>query len=104
MMNSLCHNIPTIDLHGENRDSTRVLVNEFINDNYKMGIEEVAIIHGIGEGILKKEVHKVLRKSKIVKEFGLEHFNNGCTLVKLLNSVDKTTGKKYNTHHNTKGE
>ena len=28
------NSLPTLDLHGEIRDSARVLVNEFINDNY----------------------------------------------------------------------
>ena len=28
------NNLPTLDLHGETRDSSRVLVKEFINDNY----------------------------------------------------------------------
>ena len=30
------NNIPSIDLHGETRDSARVLVMEFINDNIKL--------------------------------------------------------------------
>ncbi len=105
-MMSLLHrsNMPELDLHGETRDTARVLVKEFLNDNYKMRIFEVAIVHGIGEGILKKEVHKVLKESKIVQEFGLDNFNSGCTLVKLDESIDKNAKKAYNMQHNSKGE
>lgn len=97
-------NMPQIDLHGETRDSSRVLVKEFINDNYKMKIYEVAIVHGIGTGILKKEVHKVLKESKIVQEYGLDNFNSGCTLVKLVENIDKNAKMSYNTRHNSKGD
>lgn len=97
-------NIPELDLHGEIRDSARVLVKEFINDNYKMRNYEIAIVHGIGTGILKKEVHKVLKENKLVQEFGLDNFNSGCTLVRLVESVDKKAKKCYNTRHNSKGD
>ena len=97
MMNLLYHkNMPELDLHGEIKDSARVLVKEFINDNYKMRNYEIAIVHGIGTGILKKEVHKVLKENKLVQEFGLDNFNSGCTLVRLVESVDKKAKKWYN--------
>lgn len=81
-------NIPTLDLHGEIRGHARILVNEFIRDNIKMGKYEIAIIHGIGEGIIKKEVHDLLKKHKDVLEYHLDNFNSGCTLVKINKSID----------------
>ena len=105
MMNLLYRkNMPELDLHGENKDSARVLVKEFINDNYKMKNNEIAIVHGIGTGILKKEVHKVLKESRIVESYGLDNFNSGCTLVQLSDFIDKKAKKCYNTQHNSKGE
>lgn len=83
------NNIPTIDLHGETKDTSRLLVREFINDNYKLKYKKVLIIHGIGEGILKKEVHKILKDNKLVKNFYLDNFNIGCTVVELFDTVDK---------------
>lgn len=80
--------IPTLDLHGEIRGHARILVDEFIKDNYKIGKYEVAIIHGIGEGIIKKEVHDLLKKHKYVLEYHLDNFNNGCTLVKIRKNLD----------------
>ena len=51
-------NIPTLDLNGEIR------------------------------GIIKKEVHDLLKKHKDVLEYHLDNFNSGCTLVKINKSID----------------
>jgi DNA mismatch repair protein MutS2 len=74
-------NIPTIDLHGETRDTARILVNEFISDNIKLGNKKLNIIHGIGTGILKKEVHDFLKKDKRVDKYYVDFFNVGSTIV-----------------------
>jgi len=74
-------NLPSIDLHGEDRKTTELLVKDFINDNIKIGYEKVIIIHGIGTGILKKQVHEVLKKDKRVKKYYVDFFNIGCTIV-----------------------
>ncbi|MDD6878690.1 MAG: Smr/MutS family protein [bacterium] len=76
--------LPSIDLHGENRESARVLLNEFINDNYKLHYKNLIIIHGKGSGILKSTVHEELRRNKLVKSFKLDFFNDGQTLVEIL--------------------
>ncbi len=96
--------MPQIDLHGEDRINASILVKSFINDNYNLGNEEVAIIHGIGKGILKKEVYNLLKMDKRVLEFGTDYFNMGCTLVKIRKKVDKKDIMVYNTPHNLKGE
>lgn len=77
------NSLPALDLHGEIRDSARVLVKEFIEDNYFLKNKKVLIIHGVGKGILKSEVYSILKKSKYVEEFHLNHFNAGCTIVYL---------------------
>ncbi len=74
-------NIPTIDLHGETREVARILVEEFINDNIKLGNHKLSIIHGIGTGALKKEVHDLLKKDKRVEKYYVDFFNVGCTTV-----------------------
>ena len=79
------NNFPTIDSHGENRDTARVLVNGFISDNIKMGNHKIIIIHGIGTGALKKEVHEFLRRDKRVEKFYIDFFNVGSTIVKIKN-------------------
>lgn len=96
--------MPQIDLHGEDRIGASILVKSFINDNYKLGNEEFAIIHGVGKGILKKEVYNVLKSDKRVLEFGTDFFNMGCTLVRIRKKLDKKQSMCYNTAHNLRGE
>ena len=74
---------PSIDLHGLDRDSARVKVNEFINDNIILKNDIVVIIHGIGNGILKEEVHSVLKNSKSVLDYKIFYNNIGTTIVKI---------------------
>lgn len=76
-------NLPKIDLHGCDRDTARVLINDFIIDNIKLKKEVIIIIHGIGSGILKKGTNEVLKKHKMVVEYQTSFFNPGCTIVKL---------------------
>ena len=75
--------LPKIDLHGLDRDTARVYVNDFIKENQKLKNEIFIIVHGIGNGILKQEVHKTLRKNKLVQEFKTLYNNNGSTIVKI---------------------
>ena len=82
----ITHNIPTLDLHGEPSDIAKVLINDFIEDNYKMKKEVVIIIHGIGQKILLNTTKKVLSKNKYVEEFKLDNFNIGQTIVKIRSS------------------
>ena len=76
-------NVPTLDLHGETKEIARVLVNEFVNDNYKLKKDMIVIIHGIGAGISKQEVHSTLKSNKYVGKYYLDNFNIGCTIVEL---------------------
>ena len=76
-------NLPTLDLHGEISSSARVLIKEFIDDNYFLKNERLVIIHGVGKGIIKNEVYQVLKNNKKVKNFHLNHYNSGCTMVYL---------------------
>ena len=79
----LNNNLPSLDLHGENREVTRILVKQFISDNIKMGNYKICIIHGIGTGILKREVRNVLENDERVKDFYIDFFNVGTTIVEL---------------------
>ena len=76
---------PSIDLHGYDRESARIAVKDFLTDVLRMGI----IIHGIGYGILQKEVQLYLGKDKRVESYYLSFINPGCTVVKLKTSKSK---------------
>ena len=74
---------PSVDLHGLDRDSARMVTNDFVSENLFLKNEMIVIIHGIGTGIVKKEVHEALRVNKNVIEYKIDNFNSGCTIVKL---------------------
>ena len=74
---------PKIDLHGVDRDSARMMTNDFVEENIILGNEIIIIIHGHGMGIVKKAVHEALRINKKVIEFKTDNYNDGCTIVKL---------------------
>ena len=75
--------LPSIDLHGLDRDTARVKVLEFINDNKVLKNDIICIVHGVGSGIVKNEVHTTLKKNKDVVDFKLFYNNTGCTIVKI---------------------
>ena len=77
------HNSPTLNVHGETRDTVGFIVNDFINDNVKMGTLYIGIIHGYSSTILKTKVHELLNKNKYVDSFKVDLFNPGLTIVKL---------------------
>ncbi len=73
-----------MDLHGYDRDSARMMVNDFVRDNYDLGNEMIVIIHGKGTGIVRREVHEALRVNKLVLEYKTDNFNDGCTIVRIM--------------------
>ena len=74
---------PSLDLHGEYSFSAKILTKEFINDNIVLKNKKICIIHGIGQGIVKKSVHEVLKEDKRVKRFYVDFMNTGCTIVEI---------------------
>lgn len=76
--------LPKIDLHGYDRDSARVMVNDFVEEAYLMNFEKIIIIHGIGSGILKEVVAETLKRNKKVVSYNVVASNNGCTLAKIV--------------------
>lgn len=76
-------NLPTLDLHGFDRQTAKVAIDDFINDNIKMKNNFIVIIHGIGSGILKDTTQKSLAINKKVIEYKIYPFNVGCTIVKI---------------------
>lgn len=77
-------NLPTLDLHGFDRYETIIKVKEFINDNYKLKNKLIVIIHGKGKYIVKDIIYKELKINKLVKEYKLDIFNGGSTIIELI--------------------
>ena len=74
---------PKLDLHGYDRETARVAINDFINDNLKMKNEIITIIHGIGSGIIRNTTLETLKKNNKVIEYKSNYSNRGCTIVKI---------------------
>lgn len=79
----LYRNLPTLDLHGESKDIAVILVKEFLKDSHKLKKEKIVIIHGIGKSILKNAVHQELKTNQLVKDYKLDNFNLGQTIIEL---------------------
>ncbi len=75
--------LPKLDLHGYDRESARVAINDFIKDNQKMGNEVILIVHGLGSGIIRDVCVQTLSRSKAVLEFKSVYNNRGCMLVQI---------------------
>lgn len=75
--------LPTLDLHGVDRMYAKYKTNEFIKENIKLGNKKILIIHGIGQGIVKKAVHESLKCNKEVESFYIDNINVGATVVNI---------------------
>lgn len=79
----LCTTLPTLDLHGLDRQTASLYIRDFLSEQYKMKNPIVVIVHGNGSGILRSTTIDVLKKSILVEEFKSSYFNQGCTYVKI---------------------
>ena len=81
--NGFLNTYPCIDLHGETKDTMIAPLNSFIEDCLKLKIDRIAIIHGIGQGILKNQTKEYLKHHKAVETYYIDLNNPGCTIVHL---------------------
>ncbi len=79
----LYKNLPSIDIHGEDRVGAKIKIEVFIKENYILKNKFLLIIHGKGTGTLKNTTKKVLKENKLVKDYKLDIFNPGVTIVEL---------------------
>ncbi len=76
----------SVNVQGENLDDAVADVDKYLDDAYVAGLKEVTVIHGRGEGILKKGIRDVLKKHRHVDSFRRGNYNEGgegVTIVKL---------------------
>ena len=77
---------PNIDIRGERLVEALEIVSRFIDDALMVGIGEVKILHGKGNGILKEEIRKYLKTVPGViscKDEDIQFGGSGITVVKL---------------------
>lgn len=80
-------NISTsVNVQGQNLEDALAIVEKYIDDAFMSNLEEITIIHGRGEGVLKKGIGEMLRRNKQVKTYrkgGYSEGGEGVTVVKL---------------------
>jgi DNA mismatch repair protein MutS2 len=67
----------TIDLRGKRAEEALPLVDHFMDEAILLGAGEVRILHGKGEGILRKLIREQLKKNKGVASVQDEHIERG---------------------------
>ncbi|MFA5668139.1 MAG: endonuclease MutS2 [Balneolaceae bacterium] len=77
---------PSIDLRGFRTEKAINEVTHYIDRALFHGLQQVEIIHGLGDGILKDQIHSYLNERKDVKNIKLANEDRGgagCTIVTL---------------------
>lgn len=75
---------PSLDIRGKRGEEAISELTYYLDKAMSTGLNQVEIIHGKGDGILRKLVHNYLSTRKEVKEYALapwEQGGPGCTLV-----------------------
>ena len=66
-----------LDIRGYETLEAESVVENYLDAAVMAKLETVTIIHGKGTGALRKAVHEVLRRSRVVKEFRLGRYGEG---------------------------
>ena len=69
--------MPQIDLRGKRAEEALMEVEKFLDKALIMGFSQLRILHGKGDGVLRKIVRESLRKFKEVKSIEDEHADFG---------------------------
>lgn len=68
---------PQLDLRGKRGDEALVEVDKFLDRSLMMGFDTIRILHGKGDGILRKLIREYLKKYSEVKSMQDEHVDFG---------------------------
>ncbi|MBN8577686.1 MAG: Smr/MutS family protein [Cytophagales bacterium] len=77
VMNKQARFITTLDIRGKRVEEVGALVDQFLDDALLLGQAEIKILHGKGEGVLRKVVRDRLKATKGVASFADEHVDRG---------------------------
>ena len=75
------YNVPHLDLHGYDRTGAVAMTKMFIDENIRIKESTIVVVHGKGEGILKKSIHEYLSTDKRVLEYKTNNYNDGETII-----------------------
>ncbi len=68
---------PTLDVRGMRVEEVMPVLTRFMDDSVQFGLSQVSILHGKGEGVLRKVVRDYLKQIKSVSGFRDEHADRG---------------------------
>lgn len=77
---------PALDVRGHRTESAIKEVMHYLDRAVFRGMQQVEIIHGLGDGILKAQIHSYLNERTDIKKFHTaneDHGGDGCTIVLL---------------------
>lgn len=84
---------PEINLIGKDLDEATYLMTKYIDDAFLAGLKTVRIIHGRGEGILRKGLRAELSKNKHVKSYTSATYSDGGEGVTVAELVDRSKSR-----------
>lgn len=67
----------SIDVRGENLEDALMKVEKYLDDAFLCGLKKVTVIHGRGEGILRKGLQEAFKKNRHVKSFKSGDYDEG---------------------------
>ncbi len=76
---------PSIDLRGLRADTAITEVTHYLDRATFRGLNQVEIIHGLGDGILRSQIHSYLHERSDVRNFNLAHPDEGGAGVTIVN-------------------
>lgn len=75
---------PNLDIRGKRGEEILSLVQNFIDDGFMLGLKDLRIVHGKGDGILKDLTRNLLRGMNSVAKIEDEHADRGGSGVTLV--------------------
>lgn len=75
-----------IDLRGQRAEEAQQAITQFLDEASSAGLQQLEIVHGKGNGVLKNIVHDHLKQRREVTSYDLapeDQGGHGCTLVEL---------------------
>jgi DNA mismatch repair protein MutS2 len=79
---------PNLDIRGKRGEEVFSLIQNFIDDGFMLGMNDLKVIHGKGDGILKEITRSLLKDSPAVAGFSDEHADRGGSGVTLVQLKD----------------
>jgi DNA mismatch repair protein MutS2 len=67
----------TLDVRGKRVEEVGAILDQFLDDAILLGQGELKILHGKGEGVLRKVIREQLKRTKQIASFKDEHADRG---------------------------